>query len=82
MASLVLKVDSHFEQWYYDRLVPWRHYIPIKGDLSDLEDKLAWAQDPRNDAVCEQIALQGRELVMTLTYESELRAPLSVADIW
>jgi hypothetical protein len=30
--------------YFYDKLVPWVHYIPIKADLSDLREKYEWAE--------------------------------------
>jgi hypothetical protein len=38
--SCTLKVDSDNIQWYYGGLIPNVHYIPVKKDLSDLEDKI------------------------------------------
>ena len=32
-------VDRPFREWYFDKLVPMRDYIPIKEDLSDLLEK-------------------------------------------
>lgn len=36
-GSPVFKVQSAhgFSQWYYERLQPWVHYIPVQPDLSD-----------------------------------------------
>jgi hypothetical protein len=44
MGATVLKVESAFgyRQWYYDRLSPWEHYVPLKPDLSDFDAKLSW----------------------------------------
>jgi len=37
MGATILKVESRdgFRQWYYDRLLPWTHYVPVAADLSD-----------------------------------------------
>ena len=64
LGSAVLKVDSHFEQWYYSLLEPWKHFIPVAGDLSDLCEKLYWATDPANDAAVKSIADEGRKLAL------------------
>ena len=66
-GSTVFKVDSHFEQWYYSSLQPWVHYVPVRGDLQDLEEKLAWAL--ANDDLARKIAENGRAFVANLTYE-------------
>lgn len=75
--SVVFKVHSHYEQWYYPRLKPWEHYIPVAGDLSDLEEKFHWAL--ANDAACCEIAQSGREFASSLTFENEL-AQLTLID--
>ena len=69
--SVVFKVDSHYEQWYYKDLKEWVHYIPVKADLSDLEEKYKWALE--NDEKCREIALEGRNLAVSLTYENVIK---------
>lgn len=41
-----------------DQLEPWRHYIPVRADLSDLEEQVEWAM--HHPAACQEIARQGR----------------------
>ena len=43
--SVVLKQDSEYYEHFYKRLSPWKHYIPLKHDLSDLLEKIQWARD-------------------------------------
>ncbi len=38
--SVIFKQDSPHIEFWYDDLIPGRHFIPFKRDLSDLEDKL------------------------------------------
>ena len=39
-------LQERFHKAYYEKdLVPMEHYIPIKKDLSDLVDKINWAND-------------------------------------
>ena len=38
-SSVVLYVKSEFRDWYDPYLVPWKHYVPIASDFSDLEKK-------------------------------------------
>jgi len=68
--SVVFKVSSHFEQWYYKRLIPWKHFIPVSGDLSDLNEKFEWAV--AHDIECERIASEGRAFAASLTYNNEV----------
>lgn len=43
-GSLVFKQDSKYYEHFYSSLTPWEHYIPVKRDLSDLVDRVRWAQ--------------------------------------
>lgn len=52
---VILKVDSLWVEHYYDDLIPYVHYIPIKNDLSDLIQTIAWCND--NPDLCYKIAL-------------------------
>ena len=39
-------LQERFHKAYYEKyLVPMEHYIPIKKDLSDLVEKINWAND-------------------------------------
>jgi len=71
-GSTVLKVESYraLRQWYYDELVPWKNYVPIAPDLSDLVDKVQWLR--KNQAFARQVGEAGRELALSMTYEREI----------
>lgn len=49
--SVVVKVEPEFvDYFFYDHgLEPWTHYIPVKNDLSDWEERVAFVVDPNND---------------------------------
>ncbi|KAF6024518.1 KDELC1 [Bugula neritina] len=68
--SLVLKQDSEYYEFFYKELQPWKHYVPVKRDLSDVVQQVKWAIDHDDEA--EEIARNGRtrtrELVTLLTY--------------
>lgn len=51
--SLILKVDSKYKLWFEDLLKPYKHYIPIKHDLMDLDEKIKWCK--LNDNKCYEI---------------------------
>jgi hypothetical protein len=69
-GSVVLKIDSPqgHRQWYYDQLEPWKNFIPVKPDLSDLEKKIAYLR--AHDDEAREIGRRGRELALSLTPES------------
>jgi hypothetical protein len=72
----VLKVASplNYRQWYYDALEPWTHYVPVKADLSDLVEQIAWCR--ANADACERIAANGQALATTLSYETEVASAI------
>lgn len=57
--SLTLKQESDQEQWFYSALQPYVHYIPIANDMSDLIDKIRWAQSHEKEVL--QIIQNARE---------------------
>lgn len=68
----VIKVASPlgFRQWYYDRLVPWQHYVPVAADLSDLVERIEWCRS--NPDECRSIAKAGQALAMGMTRAAEI----------
>lgn len=46
----VFKQQSNDMTWFYRALKPYKHYIPVKHDLSDLKQKIKWADDYPNKA--------------------------------
>lgn len=41
----IFLVDRPYKEWYFDTLVPWKHYIPIKEDLSDLVENYEYMEN-------------------------------------
>jgi serine/threonine protein kinase len=54
MGSVILLVNSPWKIWYSDLLIPFKHYVPVREDLSNLIDQIKWCRE--HDAECEQIA--------------------------
>ena len=59
MGSVILLVRSEWKLWYSDLLVPYVHYVPINGDLSNLIDRIEWCID--NDIKCQEIVANARK---------------------
>lgn len=57
-GSLLFKQDSKYYEHFYNQLLPYVHYIPVKIDLSDLVEKIHWAI--ANDAKAKEIAKNGQ----------------------
>ena len=49
-------------QWFYAALEPFVHYIPVRRDLSDLIEKIKWAQS--HDLECRRIADQSTSFAL------------------
>jgi hypothetical protein len=69
----VIKVASPlgFRQWYYDRLVPWEHFVPVVADLGDLAETLAWCLSHARE--CRRIAAAGQRVALAMTHAGERR---------
>lgn len=52
--SVLLKQETELTQFFYPAMQPYIHYVPLKKDLSDLFEKLAWLKD--NDAQAMKIS--------------------------
>jgi hypothetical protein len=61
-GSVILKVESKYIIWFQKYLKPFYHYIPIKKDLSDLEEKIDWCNSHEKE--CEKIALNAKEFYL------------------
>jgi hypothetical protein len=71
LGCCVLKVASPlgYKQWYYDELAPWKHFVPVAADLSNLRERIAWCR--ANDDAARHIAAAGREFTLRRTPASE-----------
>jgi hypothetical protein len=46
----VLLVDREHKEYFFEHLIEWVHYIPVKGDFSDLIEKTQWCINNYNEA--------------------------------
>jgi hypothetical protein len=44
-------VDRQWHEYFYKDIKPYTHYIPVKEDLSDLIEKLDWADNHQEEAL-------------------------------
>lgn len=72
MGATILKVESRhgFRQWYYDRLQPWVHVVPVSADLGDLDEIVLWLRAHPEQA--EAIGRNAQDLSRMLTLQQEL----------
>lgn len=57
------KQQSSDIMYFYPELIAWKHYIPVRRDLSDLCQKILWARAHDNEA--KQIADNARNFALT-----------------
>ncbi|CAM9228787.1 unnamed protein product [Ectocarpus fasciculatus] len=63
LGSVILKVTSRCvadSMWYFPLLQPWVDHVPIKADLSDLEEKIRWCRS--HDDECRKMAASAAKL--------------------
>lgn len=67
LGSVILKVESQCvadSMWYFPLLQPYVDHVPVKADLSDLQQQIEWCRN--NDDKCQQIVQRAKELYMRL----------------
>ena len=50
-GSVLLKTESCWRQWFYDEFLPWKNYIPIKDDFSDIDEKFVWCETHQDECM-------------------------------
>ncbi|KAJ8796710.1 hypothetical protein J1605_017813 [Eschrichtius robustus] len=61
-GSLVFHVGDEWLEFFYPQLKPWVHYIPVKTDLSDVQELLQFVK--ANDDVAQEIAERGSQFIL------------------
>ena len=59
-GSVIFKVDGPWIQWFYSDFLAYVHYIPIKDDMSDLQEKYRWCEEHPEE--CEKIVENSKRL--------------------
>jgi hypothetical protein len=59
----ILFVDRTYTEYFYNDLIPFIHYIPVKNDLSDLIEKIEWINN--NYDKSQQIATNAYKFAIT-----------------
>ena len=69
-SSVVLMPEPMFTSWAMEELLePWVHYIPIKNDFSDLEEKVSWMLT--HDAEARRISHRASLWIKDLVYHPD-----------
>ena len=68
--SVTLLMESvRVWEWYYPKLLPWKHYVPVKNDLSDFEEKVAYVLNTKHDKELRAIADASTKLVAEMEWD-------------
>jgi hypothetical protein len=59
--SVAVKVEPQYLDYFYNDLIPWKHYVPVKADLSDLIENVSFILDPANDALAREIVANANQ---------------------
>ncbi|RDB26672.1 Beta-1,2-xylosyltransferase 1 [Hypsizygus marmoreus] len=76
--SLIFKATV-YPEWFYDRIEPWVHYVPIQVDYSDLYDALIFFRgglygEGAHEDLGRQIAIEGRTWSRTFWRKEDITA--------
>lgn len=69
-SSLLINVESDYRQWYYEDLVPWRHFVPVKKDLSDFLELYDWISN--NDGQVQNIVSNANNAMSEITFNNSV----------
>lgn len=79
-GSVLFKTDSCWKQWFYDDFEPWKNYIPIRDDFSDIDEKFEWCES--NPEECQKIIENNLNLFQKVyRYRNVVDYTLNVIDI-
>jgi hypothetical protein len=79
-GSVLFKTDSCWKQWFYEEFEPWKNYIPIRDDFSDIDEKFEWCES--NPEECQKIIENNLNLFQKVyRYQNVVDYTLNVIDI-
>jgi hypothetical protein len=81
MPGLLFHHETPFQDWFYDDMIPWVHYVPVQDDLSDLYPKYQWAEQQNlnhnnndNDNIARNISIRATQFARYLLSEACMNA--------
>jgi hypothetical protein len=78
-GSVLFKTDSCWKQWFYEDFEPWKNYIPIKDDFSDIDEKFEWCESHEDE--CQKIIENNLNLFQKVyRYHNVVDYILSIID--
>lgn len=79
-GSVIFKPESDWQQWFYDSFLPWKHFVPVKDDFSDVIEKVEWCRN--NEDKCIEMVKNCKELFHEIYYHPNVVKKMeSVIDL-
>jgi hypothetical protein len=78
--SVVIKVEPSYVDYFFYDLLPWKHYVPVRDDLSDLQENVAFVLDPANEDIVREIVAAANQWCGERLVRTELARDL--LDLW
>ncbi|ERE74768.1 protein O-glucosyltransferase 1 [Cricetulus griseus] len=69
-GSLVFHVGDEWVEFFYPQLKPWVHYIPVKTDLSNVQELLQFVK--ANDDIAQEIAKRGSQFIINHLHMNDI----------
>ena len=78
-GSVIFKTESGWRQWFYDKYLPYVHYIPISDDFHDLREKYEWCEAHPQE--CAEIVANAKVLFQEVySFQNVVEYTLGVID--
>ena len=79
--SVAIKVEPAYADHFFYDLIPWKHYVPVKFDLSDLVENVRFILDPANEAILHDMVASANQWCMErLTRNALMEDQLTMWD--
>ena len=75
--SVTLIMQSNIEQWYFRKILPWVHFVPLNNDASDIEDIHEWLIT--HPLECIDIVENANKFIAEMKYEVEVENTAKLA---
>jgi Glycosyl transferase family 90 len=66
-SGVLFHHETQTKDWFYDMMKPFKHYVPVNLELTDLKGKFDWAEASQDRI--QEIALEGKMLAKHLLSE-------------
>lgn len=78
-GSVMFKPDAVYRQWFYDQMRPGVHYIQVRDDFGDIDEKIDWCESHQPE--CRWIASNARALFQHVyAYRNVIRHTKSMLE--